>query len=310
MVIKSITNLLLIALFLSMISSCKSKKTENELHRVETKVSVKITKIVIGSLDDVISLNGKTVFLKKNTIISSISGYVKKIHVQYGDVIQKNNLLFEIQSKENKSLENSGLDQELTFIDSGVIKVLAPSDGIISEMNVNAPGMFVAEGSQLCTFIENKDLKVLVNVPYQYNPWIKMNEICKIVLTDSTILNGSVIKILPEINETSQTQNVLIKVETPLQIPESLNVIVQFIRNSHSKAMLIPKEALLTDEAQKEFWVMKIQHDSIAIKIPVKKGFENKQLVEIISTNITSTDAVIIVGAYYLPDSTLVKVEN
>lgn len=297
-----------IALSLIIFVACKSKNTNAEPDTTNPKVSVKTTAVHKGSIDDIITLNGKTVFLKKNAVIASIPGYLKKVYVQYGDVVHTNELLFEIQTKENKALENSGLDPALTSLKSGIIRILAPSDGIISELNINSSGMYVAEGSQLCTILDNKDMMVQVNVPYEYNQWIKINKSCKILLPDSTVLDGTVYKIMPLINETSQTQNVLIKVHSNRPVPENLNVIVQFIRLSHSKAFLIPKAALLTNEVQQEFWVMKILHDSIAIKVPVKKGFENRGLVEVLSPEISVSDPVIIDGAYGLPDSTIVKV--
>jgi multidrug efflux pump subunit AcrA (membrane-fusion protein) len=301
-------SILFIALSLTIFVACKSKNTNAEPDTANPKVSVKTTAVLNGSIDDIISLNGKTVFLKKNTVIASIPGYLKKVYVQYGDVVHKNDVLFEIQTKENKALENSGLDPQLSSSKSGIIRILAPSDGIISELNTNSSGMYVAEGSQLCTIVENKDMLVQVNVPYEYNQWIKINKGCKVVLPDSTFLDGTVYKIMPLINEISQTQNVLIKVHSNRPVPENLNVIVQFIRLSHSKAMLIPKQALLTNEVQLQFWVMRILNDSIAIKVPVKKGFENKGMVEILSPEISVSDPVIIDGAYGLPDSTIVKV--
>ena len=293
---------------MSIFVACKSNNTNAEPETADPKVSVITTSVLSGSIDDIIGLNGKTIFLKKNAVISSIPGYLKKVHVQYGDVVHKNDLLFEIQTRENKALENSGLDPELLSSKSGIIKILAPSDGFISELNTNSSGMYVAEGSQLCIIVENKDMMVQVNVPYEYNQWIKINKGCKVVLPDSTFLDGSVYKIMPLINETSQTQNVLINVRSIRPVPENLNVIVQFIRLSHSKAMLIPKEALLTNEVQQEFWVMKILNDSIAIKVPVKKGFENNRMVEILSPGLSISDPIIIEGAYGLPDSTIVKV--
>jgi hypothetical protein len=305
---KSLISLLFIALFLIVFYSCKSKKAETMPGIHDPKVSVRTTTVINGSIDDIIRLNGKSVFLKKNAVISSISGYLKKVYVQYGDMVHRNELLFEIQTKENKALENSGLEPELSASATGVIRVLAPSDGVISDLNINSSGMYIAEGSQLCTIVENKEMMIQVNVPYEYNPWIKINKACKIVLPDSTFLEGITYKIMPVINETSQTQNVLIKVRSNHQVPENLNVIVRFVRSNHSKALLIPKDALLTNEIQQEFWVMKIQHDSIAIKVPVKKGFENSRLVEIYSSKIAVNDKLVIEGAYGLPDSTVVNV--
>jgi len=301
-------HLLFISVLLTVMVSCKSKSTGTVLNIAHAKVMVKTTKVVVGGIDDIISLNGKSVFLKKNAIISSIPGYLKKINVQYGDKVHKNDLLFEIQTRENRALENSGLNPELTSSKSGVIRVFAPSDGIISDLSVNSSGMFVTEGGLLCTIVENQEMTVQVNVPYGYNQSIQINKECKIILPDSTFLDGNIYKIMPVINETSQTQNVLIKVRGNRQVPENLNVIVQFVKSSHSNTLLIPKEALLTNEIQQAFWVMKILDDSIAIKVPVKKGFGNNKMVEVISTVILADDLVIIEGAYGLSDSTLVKI--
>jgi hypothetical protein len=305
---KSATHLIVIAYLLSAFASCKSKTTDTTSNTVESKVSVKITTVRSGDIDDNIRLNGKTVFLKKNTVVSPITGYLKKVNVQYGDLVHRNELLFEIQTKENKALENSGLDPKLASATNGIVSVFAPSDGVISNLTANSPGMFVAEGGELCTIVANKEMTVLVNVPYPYNPWIKINKACKILLPDSTVLDGNIGKIMPVINAISQTQDVLINVRGNRQLPENLNVIVQFVRSSHSKAMLIPKEALLTNEAQQVFWVMKIMRDSIAIKVPVRKGFENNQMIEILSSDVSVNDPVISEGAYGLPDSTIVKV--
>jgi len=305
---KSAVHFILITFLLRFFVSCKSKTIDTTINTDVPKVAVKTTTVIYGEIDDIVSLNGKTVFLKKDAVISSITGYVKKVNVQYGDEVHKNDLLFEIQTKENRALENSGLVQELASLKSGIVSILAPSDGIISDLNANSTGMFVAEGAQLCTIVANKEITVLVNVPYQYNKWIKINKACKIILPDSTFLDGNIVKIMPLINAVTQTQDVLIKVRDNRQVPENLNVIVQFVRSSHSNAMLIPKEALLTNEAQQAFWVMKILHDSLAINVPVKKGFENNRMVEIFSPDISVNDTLISEGAYGLPDSTIVKV--
>jgi multidrug efflux pump subunit AcrA (membrane-fusion protein) len=304
----SAKNLFLMTLFLSVIMSCKNRNSGTAEDSGSPKVSVRIAVITNGNIDEIVSLNGKSVYLKKNNVISSLPGYLKKVYVQYGDMVHKNELLFEIQTKENKALENSNLDPELSSSINGVIKILSPADGTISDLNINSSGMYIAEGSQLCTIVEHNEMMVQVNVPYEYNQWIQINRECKIVLPDSTFLDGNIFKIMPVINESSQTQNVLIKVRNNRPVPENLNVIVRIVKFSHSKALLIPKEALLTNEIQKEFWVMKILHDSVALKVPVKKGFENNRMVEIISANITVNDHVIIEGAYGLPDNTIVKV--
>lgn len=305
---KSATFILFILLSFSFFVSCKNTKSDSGKDTINSKAPVKTTLVLNGSIDDIIRLNAKTVFLKKSAVFSPIPGYIKKVYVQYGNLVRKNDLLFDIQTRENKAMEKSDLDPQLSALKNAVISILAPSDGIVSELSINSPGVYVAEGTQLCTVTENQNMLVQVNVPYEYNQMIANNKTCKVILPDSTLLDGNIVKIMPLINETSQTQNVLIKVHGNRQLPENLNVTVQFIKSVHSKALLIPKEALLTNEVQQEFWVMKILHDSIAVKVPVKKGLFNSRMVEVLSTEIKQNDPVIIEGAYGLPDSTIVKI--
>lgn len=295
-------------LALILMFSCNGKPTETVSDAQDAKVTVKTTSLINGSINDVISLNGKTVYLKKNGVLASIPGYIKKVYVQYGDLVQKNDLLFDIQTRENKALDQSGIDPQLNSSGSGIIRILAPSNGIIGELNINSPGVYVMEGTQLCTVTENQDLMVQVNVPFEYNQMIRINQGCEIILPDATRLDGNISKLMPVINETSQTQNVLIRIRGNRELPENLNVIVQFIRSSHAKAMLIPKAALLSNEIQQDFWVMKILNDSIAVKVPVTKGYENNSMVEVLSPELSLKDPIIIDGAYGLPDSTIVKV--
>jgi hypothetical protein len=73
--------------------------------------------------------------------------------------------------------------------------------------------------------------------------------------------------------------------------------------------MILPKEAILTNETQDKFWIMKVIADSLALKIPVVKGLENDGEVEIIKPALKLTDIIIQKGAYGLSDSTKVKIK-
>ena len=284
--------------------SCKGNVKDAEQNNDQTTVEVKTIAIAEGSIENMIVLNGKTIYLKKNTIVSPIVGYITKVNVKFGDEVKKNEVLFEVQTKESKALENT---KEFTG-SAGIIKVTAPSDGVISELLVNGTGIFVSEGSSLCTIVENHSLMVQANVPYQYNFILKTGTKCKMLLSDNTTIDGFVSQILPTINETDQTQNVLIKPITNKQLPGNLNLTIQFVNEKHSRSCLVPKEALMTNETQTEFWIMKIRNNNMAVKIPVLKGIDNDSVVEIISPLISVGDEVIIDGAYGLPDSAAVKI--
>ncbi len=285
-----------------MLNSCAKKAaTEQEQTPV---VSVKTSKVTFGEIDNNLSFNGKTIYLKKNMVVSPISGYVSKMTVKFGDTVHKGNVLFEIQTKENKALENS------TSGNLGIIKVPAPSNGFISTLNVTENGAYVVEGASLCTVTEINKLLVQLNLPFEFNSLIKIGTKCTLVLGDNTKFEGIVNQILPTVDEANQTQQILIKPLTNKQLPENLNLEVDILKAKHNNACLVPRNAVMTNETQTEFWVMKVVNNTLAIKVPVKKGIENDDLVEVQNSGLTSSDVVICEGAYGLNDSTVVKISR
>ena len=267
-------------------------------------VSVKATQIIKGDIENEISFNGNTVYLKKTQVVSPISGYIMRVNMKFGDEVQKDEILFEVQTRERKALES---DSD-TIGDFGIVKVHATSDGFVNELIINEPGVYVAEGSLLCNIVNSKNLMVKVNVPFEYHSILIKERKCKILLTDNTIITGSVSGILPVVDEVNQTQTVLIKPETNWQLPENLNLIIKFLNEKHQQAFLVKKSSLMTNETQSEFWIMRIDAGDMAVKIPVKKGIENDSIVEIISPQLNGKDLIISEGAYGLPDSTVITI--
>ena len=293
--IKLITSCILALL----IASCGKKEAE----QAEQKpiVSVKTASVKLGEIDSKLTFNGKTVYLKKNMISSPISGYVRLIAVKFGEYVKKGELLFEIQTKENKALENSNVGN------AGLIKVFAPAQGVVNTLNTTENGAYVVEGATLCTVAENQEVLVQLNLPFEFNSLVKTGETCTLVLGEDTRFSGTIYQILPTVDDANQTQQVLIKPHYNKPLPENLNLEVELLKVRHSKSYLIPRNALMTNETQTEFWVMKVVNN-IAIKVPVKKGIENDETVEVLNSGLTTTDLVISEGAYGLNDSSAVKI--
>ncbi len=282
--------------------SCK--KPETAVKNQAVIVTVKTSSVEEGNVTDIIQLNAKTVFLKKNLVQSPISGYVYAVKVKYGDLVKKNNVLFEIQSKESKALAVA--DNE----NMGLIKVLANSDGYVGEVVVSETGGYVAEGAALCSIVENKNITVQANMPYEYNSAIKVGSKCKLSLPDNTTIEGTVTKILPTVDANNQTQQILISPKSNQQIPENLNITATFQKSKRNTCLMIPTSALMTNEKQTEFWVMKIVGKDMAVKIPISKGYSNQTTVEIEGIGIQKGDMIITEGAYGMEDSTKVRAPN
>jgi multidrug efflux pump subunit AcrA (membrane-fusion protein) len=295
-------NTLFIVAFLLIVSCKNTVQTEIESMPVP---NVKIALVTEGNIQNKLSLNGTTTYLQKNKVAAPLSGYIVKINKKFGDQVHKNEVLFQIQSKESRALENSKVFGNTI----GIINVVAASNGFVNELTINETGGFVMEGEILCSIIDNTNVLVQVNVPFEYNQLVKTGVACELFLPDNRKLTGTVFRIVPLIDAVNQTQNVLIKLNTNTALPENLNVVVQFANKEQTNALLVPKNAILTDETQSEFWLLKLV-DKKVIKIPISKGIENDSLLVINTLNLKINDTIIVEGGYGLEDGTEVKIGN
>jgi len=299
---RNISIILSLCIAFFMLNSCAKKEAADE--EQTPVVTVKTSSVTFGSIDSKLTFNGNTIYLKKNLVVSPISGYVFKMAVKFGDYVKKGDVLFQIQTKENKALESSNAGK------MGVINVPAPSNGVISTLNITETGAYVVEGASLCTISENKDVMVQLNLPFEYNSLVKTGTTCTLDLDENTHFEGTVYQILPTVDAVNQTQQILIKPHTNKALPENLNLTVEILKTRHNHSCLVPREAVMTNETQTKFWVMKVVNNKLAIKVPIKKGIENDDMVEVLSANLKNTDLIISEGGYGMNDSTAVKIEK
>jgi hypothetical protein len=282
--------------------SCKTRVSEEE--ELKTVVSVSVVQLIKGDIENELSLNGSSVYLKKNTIVSPIAGYVTKVNVIYGQNVRPNQSLFEVQTRERRALQ--GVNDPAA--DFGNIAVNSPSEGIIDEINVSDAGIYIPEGAALCSILSNNDLMIKVNVPFENNKLVTIGKKCTIILPDKTELSGIVSMILPIVDDVNQTQTILIKPQTTRQLPKNLNMIIRLSDEKHTSAFLVPKSSLMANETQDEFWIMRVENDTMAVKIPVIRGIEKDSIVEIISQKLNINDRIVSEGAYGLSDSTVIEI--
>jgi hypothetical protein len=299
---KNISVLFFAAAGILLFNSCRQQQpNENE---TLPRVLVKASSVVQGNIENYINFSGKTIYLKKNQVVSPISGYIVSVKPKFGEEVSRDEILYEIQTRESKALGSDATSSGSI----GTIKVTAPSDGFINEIMINETGGYIVEGGSLCSIVNNRDLMIQLNVPFEYNAMLKPGKKCKIILTDNTIVNGSVYRVLSVIDEANQTQSVLVKPETGRMLPENLNLNIQFVKEQHNQALFVSRSSLMSNETQNEFWVMKIISDSLAVRISVLRGIENDSISEVTSPQLNKSDLVISEGAYGLPDSTIVKI--
>ena len=286
---------------LFILPSCNGGSPTRE-HRLP-KVAVKTVTVKQGYSEKKLTLNGKTLYLNKTTVISPISGYVIKMNVNYGDQVKKEETLFEIQTRESKTLRNT----DALPAGAGILKIKSSLAGIVGKLTINATGSYITQGSALCTIVGTSNVLVQVNVPFEHHSQLKAGTKCTLLLPDQTSISGIVVRILPFMDPVSQTQKVLILPASNQPLPENLHLMVQFITNRH-QSLLLPRNAIMTNEEQSKFWVMKIKNDSVAVKVPIQKGIENDSMTEIASPRVKPTDTIISEGAYGLANGSIVKI--
>ena len=287
-------------------SSCDSSGPKTEIV-IEPQTPVTITTVKKENLEEYAELNATSSFMEKSVVKAGISGYIQSEPAQKGKYVQAGQVLFTLITKEARAIGNTINQLDPSFKFSGITTVRANKSGFISVLS-HQKGDFVPEGEQLAIISNNASFVFLMDVPYELSSNIRSQSAVQLTLPDGEILAGSISSALPSVDSLSQTQRIIIKVNPSHAIPENLIAKVKIVKTAHSQAASLPRESVLTNETQDEFWVMKLISDTIAVKIPVKKGMETIDRIEIIQPTFKPNDRIIVTGNYGLADTAKVKI--
>ena len=205
--------------------------------------------------------------------------------------------MFVLKTKEAEAIGNAVNQLNPNFKFSGTNLIRAGASGYVTELNHQA-GDYAQDGEQLAAINDSKSFVFVMNVPYEYKPYVTIGKQVALTLPDGERLLGTVQSSLPMVDSVSQTQAISLKVNSPHSIP--VNLVAK------ASAATLEKKAVLTDETQANFWVMRMINDSTAVKVPVKTGIETGDKVEIISPEFSMQDKILLTGNYGLADTVLV----
>jgi multidrug efflux pump subunit AcrA (membrane-fusion protein) len=288
-------------------TSCKPKAEASAEAVIEAKTPVTITNVKTESMADVIELNAHSSFLKKNSVKANVSGHIESIELNPGDIVEKGQLLLTLKTKESAAMDGYvPSDTSMRF--KGLIKVKAPRAGIISSV-LHQNGDNVMEGDELVVIAEQSSMVLLLEVPYELNQVVSKSRSCKILLSDNREFDGVISSRLPVMDAQSQTVSYIVHINGKVVLPENLIAKIRIVKTAKNDANVLPKGAVLANETQSEFWVMKLVNDTMAVKVDVKKGLENSDKVEITSPSFLKTDRFLLTGNYGLPDTAIVKIK-
>ncbi|MEO8584217.1 MAG: HlyD family efflux transporter periplasmic adaptor subunit, partial [Flavitalea sp.] len=206
-----------------------------------------------------------------------------------------------------QSIGNAVNQLDSSFRFSGTNYIHASQKGYLAEVN-HQPGDYVQDGEQLAVINGSESFVFLLDLPYELRSFVSIPTPVMLVLPDNSTIPGIITATMPTVDAVSQTQRMVIKIKWDKPIPENLVAKVRISKGIHRDAVMLPDAAIVTNEEQTEFWVMKVINDSIAIKVPVKKGTGLEKETEIIEPVFSLTDKIIISGNYGLEDSAKVSI--
>jgi multidrug efflux pump subunit AcrA (membrane-fusion protein) len=149
-----------------------------------------------------------------------------------------------------------------------------------------------------------------MQLPYELRGYLKNNQDVQLILPGGEKITGQVASLMPAVDSLSQTQGIVIKVNSGNPIPENLVAKARIIKTIRLHTVSLPKSAVLSNETQTEFWVMKLINPTTAIKTPVTKGIETGDRVEILTPKFSASDKIVVTGNYGLADTAKVKVNS
>ena len=292
----------------TILSSCQSKKTEETIieEEQETITPVTVTSIATETMDEYIELNATSTFLQQGFVKASANGYVQSVNAQVGKMVSSQQRVFVLKTKEAQSIGNAINALDSTFKFFGIINIKAGTTGYISEIN-HEPGDYVQEGEQLAVVNDVNSFVFILNLPYELRQYVMNKDFVELLLPDGKKMMARIASAMPIVDSASQTQNIILKVNEK-NLPINLIGKVRVIKTEKINAVSLPKQSVLSDETQTNFWVMKLIDDSTAAKVPVTKGLEINDRIEIVSPKFLTTDKFLLTGNYGLADTARIKI--
>lgn len=298
---------LLVVIAALMVGCGGAKPADDDDADVKSQTPVTVTTIDQNAMADYVELNATSVFQQKNYVKANANGYIQQVSAKPGQFVNKGSVLFTIKTKEAQSIGNSINILDTTFKFSGVNKIKAAQHGFITQLS-HQSGDYVQDGEQLAIISDESSFAFVLQIPYELRALVKVGQDVPLILPDGEKLTGKVSSLMPSVDTLSQTQGVVLKVNSSHPIPENLVAKAHVIKTTRQNTTSLPKAAVLADETQTNFWVMKLINDTLAVKVPVTKGIETADRIEIVSPKFSAQDRVIVTGNYGLADTAKVKI--
>lgn len=299
--------LLLLAFLLARCGNPSSSGEDAAAEAPRPKTPVEVTTVLADTFLLEKTFRGLTYYLTSGGIRSPIAGYITKVYVKIGDQVRKGTPLFGLETKEAFALKGKNYLNDPTLKNIGQLTIHAPDAGLVTLVQ-GEEMEYVQDGALLANFSAPDMFVFLIEVPAEQDSSVQIGSQCRIDLPGGGTVGGRITRTLAIADSLSQTVRYVVKPTRPMVLPAGLQLNITFTEKRHEQAQSLPAEAVLSNELQTKFWVMKLTDDTTALRVPVVTGMQRENRVEILSPKFAPGDRIISKGGYGLADTAAVTI--
>ncbi len=300
---------LFFSVFTMLLTRCGSSSTTSTDAPAETRPRTPVEVVTMATdsfrLDK--TFRGMTYYLTSGDVKSPIAGYVTKVYVKIGDQLRKGSPLFGLETKEAYALGGKNYLHDPSLKNIGQLIIRAPDAGLVTRVTAEERE-YVQDGALLASFSAPDMFVFLIEVPAEQDSSVHIGSTCVIRLPNGRTVGGRVSRTLALTDSLSQTERFVVVPNQPMVLPARLQLSITFTDQQRANAQSLPKSAVLANELQTDFWVMKLIDDSTAVRVPVKTGLQTTERIEVLSPRFGPRDRIISRGGYGLADSASVRI--
>jgi len=297
-------NILWVLTILLSTTSCVHKQNNNTSLKLPLP-SVTLGKPFTSNKTVYTTFRAVSRYLQKVNFRAQTTGIVTAVFLQPGDKIQNGQPLFVVKPMELSALGN---DASLSHSLANSFDTIFSTQSAFTNQVMVQDGDYVQAGSLLATAFKKNSLVAIVYVPFAQVSLIKENSPCTVEIPGKKDVKSFFKKRLYIADNITQTQPFTVPLPPNLQLSENMNLLVSFKVREIKEGIFVPKKAVLTNEEENTFWLMKMTNDTTAVKVPVKIGLQGSRYIQILSNNIDVSDRIITQGGYGLPDTAYVTI--
>ena len=278
-----------------LLTGCKDKSSK-EKDAVETVFAVYALKVNNSNLDDYLAFGGNVQAASSVDIYPDVqSGKITRILVKVGEVVQKNQVLAEVDSS------RPGMDYKVS-------PIKAPVSGTVTSLPINV-GSTVAASMAIGKISSTGKLEIKTNVAERFISRIGLYQ--KAELTFDAFPGESfpavLVEIDPVLDTSSRTLGIkLIQEPSDPRLRSGMYARIKLVTDTKKNAIVIPHNVIVTRNSKDIVYVLNPIDSTVSVR-EVQKGIRVDDKQEVVS-GLNAGDIIIVKGQALLSEGAKVNV--